>query len=70
VILIGDKTDSGLGFALRLTQEDLIKHVCIVKGGIDAFAIDYPSLLKKGKADASEESSILLYENYIRKASK
>mmetsp|Transcript_35037 Transcript_35037/g.34057 ORF Transcript_35037/g.34057 Transcript_35037/m.34057 type:complete len:159 (+) Transcript_35037:631-1107(+) len=50
IIIIGDHKNYGHEFAKQaITEYGSVGRVCIVKGGIDAFKLEFPHLLRKGQ---------------------
>ena len=72
IVLIGDReTDPSVFGNMLLTHTDVqppIGRLCMIRGGIDAIALEYPSLLRIAKKEAKEEDFIVQYEKFIKKA--
>jgi len=50
-VLIGDRNEIGNNFAtsLLVTSDGAsIKHMCVLKGGIDVIKVEQPDILRKG----------------------
>ena len=60
IIIIGTKENIGQKFAQFVVDHGLVRSVCILKGGIDAYRADYPQLLRKAKNNQQTENDFLM----------
>ena len=70
IVLIGDHEDKGNAFGVNIImqseQPNLIRNVCILKGGIDAVKVEHPELLRKRSGQQKEEQMIQQYEKFVK----
>ena len=52
-----------------MVDHGLVSKVCILKGGIDAYRLEYPQLLRKAKNNQKSENDFLVqYERFVKKS--
>mmetsp|Transcript_15683 Transcript_15683/g.24060 ORF Transcript_15683/g.24060 Transcript_15683/m.24060 type:complete len:170 (+) Transcript_15683:3684-4193(+) len=69
IVVVGSRNNFGEKFAQFIVDHALISKVCILKGGIDAYRMDYPRLLRKASSNHQTEQDFLLqYERFVKKA--
>mmetsp|Transcript_5666 Transcript_5666/g.9746 ORF Transcript_5666/g.9746 Transcript_5666/m.9746 type:complete len:90 (-) Transcript_5666:115-384(-) len=47
IIIIGNKYNFGDKYAQFVIDHGLVTKVCVLKGGIDSYRLEYPQLLRK-----------------------
>lgn len=68
-MIVGHKHNYGDKYAQFVVDHGLVSKVCILKGGIDSYRLEYPQLLRKAKTNQQSENDFLLqYERFVKKA--
>lgn len=49
IVIIGNRFNYGDAFARFAAERGLVSKICVLKGGIDAFREDYPTMLRKAR---------------------
>lgn len=69
IVIVGHKHNYGDKYAQFVVDHGLVSKVCILKGGIDSYRLEYPQLLRKAKSNQQSENDFLLqYERFVKKA--
>ena len=70
IVLIGDREDKGNSFGVNVIMQsdspNLIRKICILKGGIDAVKVEHPELLRKRSGQQKEEQMIQQFEKFVK----
>jgi len=66
---MGNKFNRGEKYAQFAVDHGLVSKVCVLKGGIDAYRLEYPQLLRKAKANQQSENDFMVqYERFVKKS--
>ena len=69
IVIVGNKHSYGDKYAQFVVDHGLVSKVCILKGGIDAYRLEYPQLLRKAKNNQKSENDFLVqYERFVKKS--
>ena len=69
IVIVGNKHNFGDKYAQFVVDHGLVSKVCILKGGIDAYRLEYPQLLRKAKSNQQTENDFLVqYERFVKKS--
>ena len=69
IVILGNKFNYGDKYAQFAVDHGLVSKVCVLKGGIDAYRLEYPQLLRKAKSNQQTENDFLIqYERFVKKS--
>jgi len=69
IVIIGNKFNMGDKYAQFAVEHGMVSKVCILKGGIDAYRLEYTQLLRKAKNNQQTENDFLVqYERFVKKS--
>lgn len=69
IVIVGNKFNLGDKYAQFAVDHGLVSKICILKGGIDAYRLEYPQLLRKSKNNQQSENDFLVqYERFVKKS--
>ena len=60
IVIMGNKYNQGEKYAQFAVDHGLVTKVCILKGGIDSYRMEYPQLLRKAKNNLQTENDFLV----------
>jgi 3-mercaptopyruvate sulfurtransferase SseA len=60
IVIVGNKHNWGDKYAQFVADHGLVTKVCVLKGGIDAYRLEYPQLLRKAKNNQQTENDFLI----------
>ena len=68
--MVGDREEKGNNFGVNVIMQsdnpNLIRKICILKGGIDAVKVEHPELLRKRSGQQKEEQMIQQFEKWVK----